>query len=1008
MRTDKQLLIEHNQKQYQTFLLNDDKQLALPIVSIVPGIAARKNKKNVFIKKIVSCGGESQVCFVQKTTCDKNENPPIKNAQPHTFLWKSSAEKIKEGVRWGIIKTESISGKVIAALGQYRITAHERIAKGMISNTQALKLKLLDNYQDRFELLHELESLVNKPNEIGDYAAVFKQYIEKLTSMKDHLEDGLFKDQLEKDLMQDITNAQAYLKTIQNDKQSLRKYHRSRGQASILEFVKQQMMRNLYEFQGINQDLTYSRKRWFALTRGDLNDAIEDAKKEIDEYGSDPRNTVELTHHGYFGDNKTNRVAYDFSKDHLTPKQERAVLLAISFIERWDEVKVDDPKYPFVKSKMKDLKNKKASLETIYAPRWRRHRTIKVLLKSLAWYVWNIIKGVFVTTKPWREEAWEESDFHLTAWKLQKYARPREPLWYKPFKVLKNVFSAVSDVFTGIYDFAKNLIFQMPRVLVNDWASTNPLPTLKETFTAIHQEVKLIQKNEKQRLDILLKNCPIKQNQSLSQSDSLLATQAYPLSGAAQNDILNALLRGVDGFSSLFTHNIFAKDPVGGLLFTAAYAVGAGAIFLPAFTAKVLGAGYVKWFTGFAHSMGTSRLISTVAGGSTQAQMLASAWDVLIHGPSSQTAQTVSMLAEDPVTAATYFSLAYGLGYVLVNGINGHPIPWLSKTLKEDLGSKPELSYPLIGGKVAFGFYEVLLPQANSEYQACQLSYHGQEHGEQNFVKTPQHLLKIFQNKTLIQRFFIVQWLNQNAAVLPYLKRTTQALLIRHIDKLFSFNEAKSLKKLIYPQKARSIAFQLFYIPLSYISALSRVLASVFLSLTAWAIQKTYPWEPVKNATADLRKKIVTDLHRLLQFVSHAVYLAYKVSASLVKMVAYTLNMILARIASLVFNQKISHALHRGFASVHNFFRTLGEFFYPARAAKSVAVAHPQSVIKNVEISYGKMVASLKKSSKKLSDQTFKNTIFDLFPHNASKTNIISNESNVNEIDLESDAITFK
>jgi hypothetical protein len=143
----KELLSRFDKARYKTFILNTDTELVLPEVSYTPGIGA--SKRNDVYKKIISHPQSDQhIKFIYK------------NDELHTLVWQTRAERLKKGVRWGIIKPQSITGKVISTLGNYRVTGCKRVAKGLISNTQVLKTSLLDLFQDRFEALEDLESLV--------------------------------------------------------------------------------------------------------------------------------------------------------------------------------------------------------------------------------------------------------------------------------------------------------------------------------------------------------------------------------------------------------------------------------------------------------------------------------------------------------------------------------------------------------------------------------------------------------------------------------------------------------------------------------------------------------------------------------------------------------------------------------------------------------------------------------------------------------------------------------
>ena len=169
----KQLLTHFNQSQYRAFTLNDSaKHLDLPQVSTTPWIAAT-SQLDYYEKEIITPSGNPEekkphITFIKK------------GGSPHAFLWHTQADTLKKAVRWGIIRAQSVTGKVIAALGQYRVVVHERVAKGMVSNSQAIKLKLLDLYQDRFEALQQLESMANKNNSLQQYRDAITNYIDKL------------------------------------------------------------------------------------------------------------------------------------------------------------------------------------------------------------------------------------------------------------------------------------------------------------------------------------------------------------------------------------------------------------------------------------------------------------------------------------------------------------------------------------------------------------------------------------------------------------------------------------------------------------------------------------------------------------------------------------------------------------------------------------------------------------------------------------------------------------
>jgi len=936
----KVLLEGSNQQRYRELTLNSDKELSLPRVSSVPWIGASPGR-DVYKKEYFHEGELRHVKFITK------------NDDPHAFLWQTNPEQLKQGVRWGIIKTHSITGKVISALGQYRIVAHERAAKGMVSNSQAVKLKLVDLFQDRFTALQDLESLVNKNNTHAEYEKALSDYIKKLINIEAQLDDyfsdvtlaGLDEQsitQIKADLEEDRIRADAYLQSLLKEK-DLHPFNRSRGKSSVLEFVKQQMNNGLYELQGINQDMTYSRKRDFALTRGELNDFIEDARKEIEDYQSDSRNALRQTHHGIYRANNENLVSYDFSSDNLTPARERQVLLAISFIEGWDKLEDKKNKTPIISNgKQSEV------LDAYVATRWQTHRNVTATIKSVGNYILNIFKGIFVSTYSWEEETWENEAFHLQAAAMRVHAKPIEPMWKKPVYFFKQVGHALIDIFYGIRDFGAKLVIRMPQEIVNDWAASQAMPLLDETLAKATNEIKEISREEQQLILEILKQCGDTSFLSeVSKPTSRLATVEYELSDIEQNDLFNAIIRGLSGFTNVFTHNIYAKDPVAGFVFSTTYMIGVGMIYMPAFSASIFGGTLVNAFNNMSYAMASSPLGAAIAGGSTLAEVSAVAWDGMVHGPSGVAVNTLYQFGEDPLTFGSYLVAAYALGYFLSNGIAGYQIPWLSKMLQEEFGTDPSTGYLLTGGKFAVIFYEALAAHAKTTYVPPDLMAPGHRPED---VSTD--------NRRTIERFKFVFWLSNHAKMLPKLDSKTKFSISRQLDYLFSKEESESLKKLLYPEVRSSIAFQIVSIPLTYIPAVLRFLISPILSFVAWIKNNPYPAEPMRRSGSLLFDKVRKDLTRLVVCGVNINYLFYTLIATVCKMMAYIASMTIGRVAGL-FDVKTGHVMHKSFAFIHNFMRNIGEFLYPVRTIKSVNFAHPNDTMIKTESSYEKLLQQM-------------------------------------------------
>jgi len=918
----KKLLVKYLKQKYKTFIQNDEPSLTVPTSSYAPGVSASR-RVDVYEKITSHPSNQSHIKHISK------------NGNPHSFVWQTQPDKLKKAVRWGIIPAHSITGKVIGSLGRYRMNAYSGIAKGMVSNSHSVKIKLLDLYQDRFEALQSIESMVNKPNSQVDFERVFNTYIQDLEQLQTTI-DNLFAEdldeagltqqtleQLKEDLSNDIARALEYKNSIPKEG-SLKSYNQARGTKSVLEFVKTQMLQNLHEFEGINQDNSFSLDRNVVMTRGRMNDYIVDAMFQINENKADFCNAVTDKHHGLFSQDPNQPVCYDFEELQHSPQRDYEIKLAISFIEGWDKLEKVNKKYYVSNSSGRE------KLDTITATRWQTHRTIGVFFKSMGYYFYNIIKGIFVPTLPWDEETWENEDFHLTAHGLNQYARGGEPLRLVLYRYLKQIAYIFIDFFTGIYDFGTELVWKLPKHITDDWESVKPLATLDDIYKEANYEISQISQQEQSTLAEVFKECQYK-DVKYPDPKSILASIEYELSSGEENDILTALARGLNEFGSTFTHNFYAKDPIAGLIFTSSLALGFGAVYLPSSTAAVFGSNYVNWFNNTAVNFGSTKLTCAFSAASSQSQLIATTLDIGMHGANSGSIGALHQVGEKPATVATFLATTYGIGYLLANGIAGYTIPWLSDFLKSDLGAYPDAFYPLVGTKVSILVYEALTTHKYQPFSKPALSKNSHPVSGVDPVQ--------------LKRFNFAIWLSQNASFLPQLDAKLQLNISRQIDSLYTKEQAKSLKKILYPEPHHSIAYQLIFIPLSYIPATLRFLSVLVLSMYSLVTGQANPFAPIERAGSEFVDKIKKDLSRLLVAITTLLYFPYNLITSLFKAIAYVFTMLIGRVAALI-GEKPAHALHKAMAAVAVFFRSIGEALYPFDIVKDSALLNPHILLK--------------------------------------------------------------
>lgn len=972
----KTLYARYYAERYRQFILSNQDALRLRAPSRIPGIAI-SSVENEFTKKT----------YPSPTDDGHKIQAILKNKKHHALLWETSPQKLKEATRWGIIKTESMTGRVISSLGHYRVLAHERVYHGMVSDTQALKLALLDNYQDRFEALQALESLVNKYATKDDFTQALTQYITTLKHIKTQLQDNFSALQLEAlnypeltqtiadDIDEAIKKAVAYqgaLEKAPNPTLLLKQMNRARGDHSILEFVKQQMHANLYTLQGLNQDVVF---RVGALTRGEFNDCIEDARKSIDEHTPDLRNAITAQHHGnYQARGVDDLVVYDFSQDDSSPERERQALLAISFIEGYERVDyTSNWNTPYVIKKQIYDVDTKEDLTKIIAPKWSIHRLEGVWnnLSYLGGYLWHLLQSALFKTQPYEQESWSNSEFSLHAKHLRdNYSKPNYPSWYKAWQFSKQVGVGVKDIFLGVYNAVKALTVQLPDDLLNDWESTKPLASWKETSTKAEQELNAIQTAEELVIDEFKTNNPIE-----CESLKTLAKAEYSLTKGEENDILTAIVQGVNGFSSLFTHNLFAKDPVGSLLFSTAFAVGGASIFFPLTSKMLFGASYVNSFTAFSKLVGSTPLSQALCGGLLQAQAIHMPFNLITEGRHSALAHSAQKLVDDPLTLATGFGFSYGLGYLLANGFLGYKLPVLSELISHELGSSGLLNYPVIGVKLGVGCVYILVSDDNAQYYSLQLRHNNNEfiHCDINLANKEDSSLyqELLEKK---QQVDLVVWLSTHASNLPKLPRDCKLALCRQIEKVFSAdkNSVHSLQQLIYPKaENHSIAFQLIAIPLKYIPLVARFFLSFAMSAIAWLKNNPHAEKPITRAADDLFQNAAKDINRLVTVCSNALYGLVNGLASPFKALAYVGIMFIGRVAAFFDGVHIGSSLYQGLGWIHALYRKTGAALYPERTMKSVVTAHPAHTVNAVMESYETLVARLEVNNKVVSTQNY-------------------------------------
>jgi hypothetical protein len=521
-RTDKELRESYTQEKLSEFKLGDADSARIPI----PSKPLFKKDKHFDKYQKISVHKDAHGNALYPAVKQIKKNKDIEG-----FVWyPTTRDKHYEARNWGVGKPpESVTGRAIWELGKYISEAHSRLLDGKINFSFQTKVKLIQLYQARFQLLEPLECFVNYP------ASILKK--DKLKELKDHLlaKMDAYVAELEKyeqdpnklkaefiktdinvlcpqalpniqgDIHDDLERAKEFRALVQNaSESSMRGIFRAKGNGTIMQFVRRQMLANMDRGEKINQDISFSTTRRFALTRGYQKSCWVEAKDVVRNYNPDLRNSTTNPHHGLYG-KPDDLIAVDSTELQLSPEEERRTLGCIGFIEGYVKVDWTDPASPKLVSKGSE--DQPLQLEKIYSPNWQ----VFLSWRSFGEAVWTGIKNFFVSAVWWTRLA--KGDVTNAGKDLEELARGNDPFWYKAWKGVQAGWFNFRDVFKSFWDFFVQVLFvEMRNHIKNDFLSTRPPEDEKgkaisdlDIFKMAETQIADIQKYEKGRLKKILK-----------------------------------------------------------------------------------------------------------------------------------------------------------------------------------------------------------------------------------------------------------------------------------------------------------------------------------------------------------------------------------------------------------------------------------------------------------------------------------------------------------------------
>jgi hypothetical protein len=961
-----ELLKKHNAEQLKYFKLNQDlNELIIYPPSNIPGIVSQKTP--VIYKKTKFPVGDSIVELYTK------------NGEFDFFMWHTTGNKIQVARRWGILADYSITSKVLRAIGQDRLIELERISEGYIGNRYAMETSLLDLYQDRIEPLCEIESIINQSNTPRQLKIAFDSYIAALKKIKRNLAqrfadnelatfDSDALNQISVSLEHDIMLAQQTLKQYMASTSTLEQAQQSTGSASALTFVKTQIIRNLHEFLNISQNVSYSPVMPFALTRGELNSCIEYALRQVKDHEAPRHDVINTDHHGNYGD-ETILVAYDSSRQGLTPSQQKLALKAITFIEEVNSADVN-----------------KLNVQIIKAVNWGITDSYKVSFKKAAVWLANI--GIKLTAgipdlltlgliEPLRKMAIYEIKIQnpqvveLNGAELfEKATLPRISLGQRVRQILGNAFrNSVQDIWYGVRDIHREFTVHLFDNINNDYADGNvESPSLFDVMQIMGAEIEKINSLNAQHIKKINHSYgsappffPLQKGQD--RGERFAEPEAIPTTGKLY-DPLNAGARGFQAVMDFYLGNIHAQHKFLGLAFSCTYLAGSLSILAPHYV-TFLGAKYINFSRTLGYGMAHSKATAAMSSGCTQAQLVSAALELGMKGSRSWLATAANRFGEDPATSIIYISTAIGLGYAIAFKLN---IPWLSEHLRHDLGHFPPSALGFAGAKLSILVKELFEEHARIDFDVTVLTnkikqflideYKRSEVykntspvqtdakiqdivaetltvllNEGNIVQLKnayqllnseesiQHMRLIIKNllcetddesKQEFNRAYMAIIFEENEKNLAYLSEKTKHLVINQIKQNFSRQQALSLKNAFYPDDTASILRTTLGILIGYISFPLRIVCAIGSSI----IQKNR--QPVLSAGEEFALKMAKDVTRVIYAASKVVKAALVFPYIHCKAVGdVVINSFLGRLQAFLTNKhSIAASGYAGFAAV--------------------------------------------------------------------------------------------
>lgn len=912
-----------------------------------------------------------------------------------SFVWNSNAEGMRQAVRGNLLKTEALTSQLIYLLGKYHAKTTERAMEGIISNKYDEKILLVDLCQDRVELLQPIERLINNYNEYATPAenleniqAIFWEYIVSVGNLIEKLDERFSKTQFEK---YDKNAKEVLRKALIADQERAKEFishikplkHHQSNAAHLVHTIRQT--------QNLNQNITYSRSSEYALLRGDLNNYLEDAIKQIHDYVTDPHNPITKKHQGIFTEGK--RIWFDSNEQNLYTSDElKTALKKISTIEQKNKIIKKQDKEGnleiYLESKYGKFKLD-SPLKQTYATKWGSAGTNTVKLKKALAWIGNMVIGVplglldlgiglvagivgkdfaslTILSKIEIENPIEATSYPSLLWAKVDYEEMS--LGTKVGKLLARFLKNITvELIKGIGKAFQDWYFVL-RVDIygdflegwfyNEYYSEDYEKKSKEALKNFDEEMtKIIEKEQQEAEQVnhfVSSHYPhaVRSCSGLG-DDAESALPDYHRNDKSMNDLANSCATGWHEFGELFLQEIFAKHPFAGVIFLTTYTAAGLAVMAPA-SVSFLSPKYIAFSQAFGATFAKSTTSSAIASAFTQAKIAIGIYEAFLHGPKSWLGTLADILEKDPSTGVAYTGLALLIGHLLAFECG---LPFLSEYLREDCGKFKPFELTFAGGKLVVVLFE-LIREEHVSHELAE-SYRGKledaigeiyaqkvQSGELN--ANQKQKIGDFVKKIVSNRHTLTQLVEENTNAETIQERNNHLEKIRLLMRLSVHKE--KLSRLSYTTKhflsnkikdhfhEKAEAFESWFYPESSQSIIKTTLRiilgyipAIFRALLSLVLMPIFS---PRQAWGDLGIKIRNDLTRAYHAAIHFTRTMYGGFSRLARTFAdIFLNEIVARIEGYIRDNQHTIAT---------------EFTYPASAKACESYEKTCEVLGNV------------------------------------------------------------